>query len=204
MDLLTALSPARLQRYIIWAHNDHSLALTLYAQNVHMSADFYIALHMLEVTLRNKTNAALTRPFGDQWLIKPPLSLTDYQKKCIADAQNTLCREHKNMSHDALIAELNFGFWCSFYTRESYLLWQYLRPLFQQQSLKQKHIAQKLYVLRRLRNRVAHYEPILHLPLNTYMQDLLTLLQWLAPETATWVVSHTTWHTQYQSHTPLI
>jgi len=49
----------------------------------------------------------------------------------------------------------------------------------------------RLKRLNKLRNRVAHYEPIHHMDLEAHYDDLLTVAGWIDPTTATWIWSTT-------------
>jgi hypothetical protein len=51
-------------------------------------------------------------------------------------------------------------------------------------------VAQKLRDLRRLRNRIAHYEPILAQPLAALHQDTLNLAAWMSVDAAAWITTH--------------
>lgn len=44
--------------------------------------------------------------------------------------------------------------------------------------------------MRRLRNRIAHYEPILAQPIPTLHQDILNLTAWMSPAAAAWITTH--------------
>lgn len=89
-----------------------------------------------------------------------------------------------------MVAELNFGFWSSLFGPKSNHLWAALRPVFQTQVLKRGIMAQKLRDLRRLRNRIAHYEPILAQPIATYHQDILDITAWLSVDASAWITAH--------------
>jgi hypothetical protein len=58
-------------------------------------------------------------------------------------------------------------------------------------------IARDLRDLRILRNRVAHYEPIIALPLAQRYASITTLTGWLSPSAATWIAKYSTWPTLY-------
>ncbi|WP_197696971.1 hypothetical protein [Bradyrhizobium sp. ORS 285] len=92
-----------------------------------------------------------------------------------------------------MVAELNFGFWSSLFGRHSNHLWQHLRPIFQTSGIQRKDIAVQLENLRALRNRVAHYEPILALPLAQRYADITTLTGWLSPSAAAWTNVASKW-----------
>lgn len=90
---------------------------------------------------------------------------TRYQQDGIRKARYQLTRDKKAGTHGQIVAELNFGFWSSLFGRNSNHLWQHLRPIFQTVKLQRHAIALQLDNFRHLRNRVAHYEPIVALPL---------------------------------------
>src|SRR3546814_10269142 len=78
-------------------------------------------------------------------------------------------------------------------------LWQSLRPIFQAKGVQRGVIARDLRDLRILRNRVAHYEPIIALPLAQRYASITTLTGWLSPSAATWIAKYSTWPTLYRS-----
>lgn len=57
--VLTALSEARMRRYLVLAGGDEGLALDLYLWNLRMSAEMYAGLALVEVTLRNSMDPHL-------------------------------------------------------------------------------------------------------------------------------------------------
>ena len=58
-------------------------------------------------------------------------------------------------------------------------------------------IAQELRELRLLRNRIAHYEPIVALPLAQHYASITTLTGWLSPSAAAWIANYSTWPALY-------
>lgn len=192
MPLIDILSPDRFSTYLGWAQGDAVLAERLYSYNIQLSADFYASLHMLEVALRNKVDDALTQAHGTGWMHSTAVLVETYQQGCVAQAQATLQREGKAATHSQMIAELNFGFWSSLFGRSSNHLWGTFRPIFQTQGVKRALISGKLRDLRRLRNRIAHYEPILAQPIAVLHQDTLNLTAWMSVDAAAWITSHST------------
>ncbi|MGV1861662.1 hypothetical protein [Rhizobium rhizogenes] len=190
MPLIDILSADRFSTYLLWANNDVALAERLYSYNVQLSADFYSSLHMLEIALRNRCDAVLTTAHGAAWFDSPTVLKESYQRQCIKEARALLLREGKSASHGQMIAELNFGFWSSLFGRSSNHLWGILRPIFNTGGLQRATIAQKLRDLRRLRNRIAHYEPILAQPLTALHADVLNLTSWMSVEAAAWITTH--------------
>ncbi|MGE6786696.1 hypothetical protein ACQKGL_29725 [Ensifer adhaerens] len=168
------------------------MAERLYSYNVQLSADFYASLHMLEVALRNKVDEALTKAHGTGWMHNGAVLVDAYQQGCVAQAQGILQRDRKAVTHSQMVAELNFGFWSSVFGRSSNHLWGPLRPIFQTNGLQRAFISQKLRDLRKLRNRIAHYEPILAQPIATLHQDILTLTAWMSVDASAWITTHST------------
>ena len=201
MPLVDILSQDRFATYLGWAQGDVALAERLYSYNVQLSADFYASLHMLEVALRNKADEALTAAHGAGWMQDHAVLTENYQQNCVAGALATLQRDGKAGTHSQMVAELNFGFWSSLFGRSSNHLWGPLRGQFQTPGLKRAVVAQKLRDLRRLRNRTAHYEPILAQPIATLHQDILALTSWMSVDAAAWITTHS--NVNYPA-TPLI
>lgn len=190
MPLIDILSPDRFSTYLGWAQGDAVLAERLYSYNIQLSADFYASLHMLEVALRNRVDDALTQAYGAGWMHSTAVLVEPYQQGCVAQAQSTLQREGKAATHSQTIAELNFGFWSSLFGPSSNHLWGTLRPIFQTPGVKRALISGKLRDLRRLRNRIAHYEPILAQSIAVLHQDTLNLTAWMSVDAAAWITTH--------------
>lgn len=194
---IDALSADRFQTYLDWTDQDQPLAERLYTFNVQLSAALYGPLHMLEVVLRNKVDARLTQTHGPNWLDDVAVLTDPYQRRSVNNARQTLLSEGKQADHSQIIAELNFGFWCSLFGRQSHHLWQALRPVFQARGVQRGAVAQELRELRLLRNRVAHYEPILSMPLAQRYAGVTTWTGWLSPTAAGWIARYSTWPALY-------
>jgi hypothetical protein len=190
MPLIDILSVDRFATYLQWAGNDSALAERLYSYNVQLSADFYSSLHMLEIALRNSTDSSLINAYGRDWLDNSKILTESYQHQCVQEARKSLIKENREGSHSQMVAELNFGFWSSLYGKKSHHLWGKLRPIFNTQGLQRTLIAQKLRDLRRLRNRIAHYEPILAQPIVHLHEDILKLTAWMSVDAAAWITCH--------------
>ena len=193
MPLIDALSPARFSTYLAWACGDEPTASQLYAYNIRLASALYGPLHMLEVTLRNSIDGQFQKIYGANWLCGTSVGLSRYQVECISKAKQTLARQGKPAPHDTMVAELNFGFWVSFLGKQSYTQWQHLRPMFKAPKLQRAQIAGSLDQLRDLRNRIAHYEPILSLPLDERYLSIIELIGWMQPDAAAWIVQTSDW-----------
>jgi hypothetical protein len=194
---IDALSVERFDTYLRWAGQDQGLAERLYTYNVQLSAALYGPLHMQEVVLRNKVDARLALIHGPSWHTNSVVLATAYQQGCIQKAQQTLRQDGKAATRPQIVAELNFGFWSSLFGRQSHHLWNNLRPVFLAKGIQRGSVAQQLRELRVLRNRVAHYEPILSMPLAQRYADLTTLTGWLSASAAAWIARTSTWSQLY-------
>ncbi|ULJ74489.1 hypothetical protein L2W42_21845 (plasmid) [Rhizobium gallicum] len=90
-------------------------------------------------------------------------------------------------------AELNWGFWTGILAkRYETSLWRpHLRSVFQSADpLTRGQIFVPLDDLRRLRNRIAHHEPILNRNIAADYQAILDLVGYICPTTAAWVDGH--------------
>jgi hypothetical protein len=159
---------------------------------------------MLEVALRNVADKQLTTAYGMTWIDQPAVLSDNYQQGCIAAARATLLRERKAATHAQIVAELNFGFWSSLFGHKSHHLWGTLRPIFQAKGVQRATIAGHLRDLRILRNRIAHYEPILALPLDQRYSSVVTLTGWLSPSASAWISQNCQWPVLYPVGTTLL
>jgi hypothetical protein len=177
------LSSPRFNVYLIKTGNDFNKAYRLYKINIELSEAFYPILSVLEVALRNVVNETLKVHFNDLYWFKnylPPEFLP-----FVSDAIQKITSQRKNITPDRIVAELNFGFWNRLFNRPyTGLLWKELRIIFinTPKHLRQREtIADALYRIRTLRNRVYHYESIfdnLH-DLEKQYNEMLTFLSWI-------------------------
>nr|WP_210185812.1 Abi family protein [Aureimonas phyllosphaerae] len=191
-----ALSSDRFHTYQQWAQGDDVLARRLYTFNVQLSAALYGPLHMFEVALRNVTDRKMVADHGPDWLDDQAL-MTPYGIGQVQKARDTLNRQRKAGTHAQLVAELNLGFWIGLYSRQSQHLWHGLRPVFQARGIQRPALHGQLDALRSLRNRIAHYEPIIHLPLAQLYGNLTSITGWLSPSAAAWTQATSTWAAIY-------
>lgn len=169
--------------YLAQKGNDFEKAYKLYQANIELSETFYPVLAVLEVCLRNAINEKLKTYFNDLFWFRNFLP-AEFQP-FVMDAEQKIRTQNKNITPDRIIAELNFGFWNRLFNRHyTRLLWKPLRIIFPNtpKHLRQRDtIADALYRIRRLRNRVYHYEPIFRNlnDLEHEYKEMLTFLIWL-------------------------
>ena len=90
-----------------------------------------------------------------------------------------------------MVSELSFGFWVAILApRYETRLWRpALRKAFpnRPRGIERRDIHKSINALRRLRNRVAHHEPILHRDLGRDHDQIIQLLHWTCITTAAWI-----------------
>lgn len=159
--------------------------LARYLWNAALSEALYTALQCLEITLRNRINQAFTTFFQDQfWFDQPELRL----EKWVFQARESLNKQRKPLESGRIVAELSFGFWTALMdSRYEHMLWRggLLKEVFPDMPRwvrKRKTISERFNKIRRLRNRIFHYEPIWYWKdLPEQYEQLVEALGWMSP-----------------------
>lgn len=176
-------SNPRFKTYLERTDNDFVKAYEFYKVNIELSEAFYPILSVLEVSLRNAINYKLSSHFNDPLWFKNKLAVEFLP--FISDATQKLTKQRKTITADKIVAELNFGFWNRLFSRNNTaLLWKPLRLIFQnipKKYRKRDTIADSLYRIRNLRNRIYHYEPIFDnlQEIEKIHNEMITFLIWL-------------------------
>lgn len=160
-----------------YEHNDvNSLEdlIGCYAQNTKLSQAFYPILSILEISLRNTIDTMLKTYIDKDWIekeIQTRKFLHDYDYETLQKAYEETKKKYSKdkFSYGKVISNLNFGFWtnlCSkkyndrIWTKKGRFSSVFVNyPKDMQQQI--HSISLKLDSVRRFRNRVFHYEPIL-------------------------------------------
>lgn len=177
------LSSPRFNVYLAQTGNDFEKAYRLYKANIELSEAFYPVLSVLEICLRNAINEQLKQYFNDPYWFKNHLP-KEFQP-FISEAEQKILSQRKTVTADKIIAELNFGFWNRLFNRNyTGLLWKPLRLIFKNtpKHLRQRDtIADYLFRIRKLRNRIYHYEPIFRNLQDVEKQynEMLSFIAWL-------------------------
>ena len=168
-------SAKRMQKYLQACGGDTRRAMTLYRYNLKLSQEMFTLVSCFEVALRNRIDKQMTARLGGDWLrdsILPNGALyydhrVDKTRKIIEKAYNELMRGN-DYSHSKLLAEMEFGVWKYMFSNVVYaLMGQALLRIFpnkpvssRQQQYDNSYIFQELDYINKLRNRIAHHEPI--------------------------------------------
>lgn len=174
-DFEELFSAKRMQKYLLACNNDTRRALTLYRYNLKLSQEMFTIISCFEVVLRNKIDKQMMTIKGDDWLrnsILPSGELysdgrVDHTKKIIEKAFRGLEREG-TYSHSKLLSEMEFGVWKYMFSNATYsLMGRKLLKIFpkkpkssRQHRYDNTYVFQELDYINKLRNRIAHHEPI--------------------------------------------
>lgn len=178
------LSAQRLETYLRLAQHDRAKAIELYQHNIERSQAFYATMHWLEVGLRNAMHQQLSQHYGEHWYDNAAAILSDKDAAQISKAKDNVTKDRKALTSGNIIAQLNFGFWVNLFNNPYESLWRHcLRRTFAHHPSKveRKDINRKLHPLLKLRNRIAHYEPIISYDLPALEQDMIDIIHWIEP-----------------------
>jgi hypothetical protein len=185
------LSHERLAPYVR-ATGSVPAALRLHRWNTAISAAFFEDLANVEVVLRNALDerlqeSHLAKHGGGDWWDDPRRVLEPQRHDDIATAK---ARVKKALTHGRVLAELNFGFW-RFLRSSRYeaTLWTpVLRHAFPNlKPASRRLVGDPVERLNRLRNRIAHHEPIHSLALPALHADVLAVAAAMCDVTEDWI-----------------
>ena len=196
------ISPERTHKYLIACAGDTRRAMTLYRYNLKLSQEMFTIISCFEVSLRNKIDKEMRLHFGtdrlrDMILPGGPLYYdhrVEGSRKIIEKAYNGLMREGR-YTHSKLLAEMEFGVWKFMFNNVQYrLLGRHLLNIFPNKPTSSAlnrydntYIFNELDTINKLRNRIAHHEPIcfgqpVHIDVQKAREcynKMIKLLQWM-------------------------
>lgn len=186
----------RAARYIEWESVTEATACELYKINTEISAALHECLQVLEITLRTGIQNGLNRSNGTDWMMpkmRSPLLTKDQHKKCDRAGQ-VLDFQGNDITPDNVVAALSLGFWTGFFGKQREMAFRVITKSFDNGYLKEvgrrrpqrTEISDKLDHIRRLRNRVAHYEPILYYPLAINHEDMEFIISTFSGQALSW------------------
>ena len=196
-----ALSEERLSKYLARAVKNTRQALQLYVWNQEVGAALTPTLCSLEVCLRNGIASALADAYGRNWVRTPSFR---YGHEAIQiELSKAEDRTKKAVpSTPDIIAASDFNLWREL-CKPAYagVFWGKRLPMaFPHIALPGKErevlfeIHRRVDLLLKLRNRIAHHEPIIGsnwepigVKLKDRHRDAAEILRWMSPEVAAWV-----------------
>jgi hypothetical protein len=173
------ISAPRLAKYVLACNGNTRKSMALYRANLRLSQELFSILSVFEIVLRNKIDQHYRLVFSsvagsDEWLLhaaNPGGYLSAHgchvSRRSVLDGINNL---GNNYSHDKLVAELSFGFWrFQFASKEFMSAGSNLHKIFPSRPHNTNHtdIFNKLGYINKIRNRIAHHEPVCFSAVNT-------------------------------------
>jgi hypothetical protein len=197
-ELELQLSSDRLQPYRKSVGGDSERAIRLYDQNILLAESLYGILQGLEIALRNSIHVQLSASFGrpDWW---NAVQLKPEQAMMLRCAEESLQRAGKPLEASRIVAELSFGFWTGLTGPRYSDLWRdHLVKIFPRRPVQRNEVQIRLNSIRKLRNRIAHHEPVLFSgKLLRYVNQIFDTLSWISPVTARWVRSNSSFEERF-------
>ena len=196
--LREAISLPRLTTYVRAAHGNTRRALDLYVWNVNAAAALYAILQVNEIALRNAVNRALVSQFGAQWPYSMGFlrALPRHERDTFENGRLRLERTLRvsHVSTGDVVAAQTYGFWVMLLTaRFQGRIWQQEFALSfpgAPPQVTRSVVHDRAEEIRRLRNRIAHHEPLLNHDLLGAYQRAASMVRWISPLMSKWAAIH--------------
>jgi hypothetical protein len=171
-DLEAVLASDRLASYRS-SSADNLITIATYFWNIALSRDLYLSLGATEVSIRNGIHRALSAYAGAaNWYDHIPL--LPREADAVARAKDEIRKSAKPIIPGRVVAAFPFGFWTNILSKgfgqNGYgaVIWspnngaliRYALPHLQAPNQNRSYVHNRLNVLRLLRNRTMHHEPI--------------------------------------------
>ncbi|ELA07977.1 hypothetical protein MOMA_00020 (plasmid) [Moraxella macacae 0408225] len=188
-NIKNTLSNSRLATYEKFT-TDTVQALDLYRWNLQISAALFECLAVCEVVVRNAVANAIQAEHGTDWAFNVRFVRTMQQNR-----RDELLDVRKETT-EQMICELPFVFWQGFFTaRFDDELWKkhwaVALPNAKHADLPtmRAEVFDNLEKIRKLRNRIAHHEPIFNRNLQGDYKRIVKIIGYCSSDTAQWVQS---------------
>lgn len=193
-EIRATLSAPRAATYVAAAGGDTARAVELYGWNARVSAAFMLPAHFAEISTRNAAADVLERLYGPRWPWNPTFEASLPSSGRYSPRRDLTNTRLSNPTTGKVIAELKFVFWQKLFTgRNDTRLWvPYIASVFpyaptMAPSSLRNRIYQDLDVLRHLRNRLAHHEPVFTRDLLDDLTRTVDLIELRSRSAAQWV-----------------
>lgn len=175
-------------------------ALTLYAWNARVSAAMLAPLHLCEVVTRNAVSDALESVYGARWPWSSGFeqSLPSSRGGGYDPSRDLFNARRRQTSTGKVIPELKFVFWQKLFTsRFQQRIWTpHIKGVFPNLPANKTEVEcrtiiyDELESIRKLRNRIAHHEPIFSRNLLGDYTRICSLVQYRCVDTESWMKSN--------------
>lgn len=171
-DFEYTMSSFRMSRYLKACNNNSQKAMTLYRKNLKLSHGLFTIISCFEVALRNAIDRCCLTHLGQYWLYYAVCNGGIFDNaQCIMTAktiQEALQASRGQYTHNKLVADLGFGFWRYLFSPHQYrATGQHLLSIFvarppgnAQIKYNALYVFNRLAEINKIRNRIAHHEPI--------------------------------------------
>lgn len=197
-ELPLVISAPRFATYLQAMGNDREKALQLYQWNLEVSSALIVPLQICEVAIRNGVAEAIEQVHGPNWpwtngfirSLPRPRRHTDYNPatdltRCASVLPTT----------GKIIAELKFAFWEKIFTAgQDQRIWNTHFRTFFPGAPTNRSVADcraaahsDLRSIRKLRNRIAHHEPIFTRDIADEYHRIHEMIAWRNAVAASWV-----------------
>lgn len=188
-NIKNVLSHSRLATYEKFTQ-DTEQALNLYQWNLQISSALFECLAVCEVVIRNAVANAIQAEHGTDWAfnVRFVRSMQQNRRDELLDVRQETTEQ--------TICELPFVFWQGFFTaRFDDEIWQkhwaVALPNAKHTDTKtmRAEVFENLEKIRKLRNRIAHHEPIFNRNLQADHKRIIKIIGYCCQDTAQWVQS---------------
>ena len=204
-DFEYIMSAPRMNRYLMACSGNSKKAMTLYRFNLRASQEFFTVISCFEVSLPNAIDRHYSNQFGNDWLRNAAVTGGVFDAHTCRFTKNLINQNVANLSHhymhQKLIAEMDFGFWRYLFAQPQFrAAGQTLLRVFPAKprstpyiQYNQAFVFNQLGHINKIRNRIAHHEPICFLSNHstkdtTYMRQhyahILQLFNWMSIDEA--------------------
>lgn len=195
-EILEALSPDRLEPYLNSAKQDRYLALALYRWNQEISGELFKVISVFETTLRVSLAGVLEARYGQEWFRSESFarSLGPTGQKYGARGDLEAVRRKAKVQKE-FVSRLSFAFWEELLTSKHVgRLWdsapgKNLLSVYESSGFSRTQLLAAINRVRRIRNRIAHHEPIYTADLQSVFGDLTRMIGATSSELNDWLVA---------------
>lgn len=145
----------------------------------------------------------MSEKYGDDWYKNGIPPLGNYALNDIAAAVADLEKKGEEVSLGGIVAELRFSFWIGLIgPGYDTTLWRgaLYKAFTARSGMPRKRVHGRFNVLRRLRNRIAHHEPIFNRPVEQLHNEIIEAISWMCRDTAAWAEHHSRFNSVYHGH----
>lgn len=191
-SMKASLSAPRFSRYLSECGGNEEHALRLYQWNSLVSQSLYVYMQSWEVCLRNKLNDFLCWKYNASWPYDASRAVRNLKSDDQRRLTETIRRQQQArgvqpVSTNIIVADLSAGFWVSLLSSKYDVpyKWRYnLSRVFPHDKSLDRAAAWEICDgTLNLRNRIAHHEPIFHLPLVSHYRDIQRVVAAMCPGT---------------------